>query len=74
MIASAANFGGTKIIEVFAFVSICMEFSCLYNYCSGTYLQGTEFSRGISRIDADEIRARKLKGVEIVHRDDLVIL
>ena len=37
-------------------------------------LQGTEFSRGISRFDADEIRARKLKGVEIVHRDDLVIL
>ena len=37
-------------------------------------LEGTEFSRGISRFDAEEIRARKLKGVEIVHRDDLVIL
>ena len=37
-------------------------------------INGTEFSRGISRFDADEIRARKLKGVEIVHRNDLVIL
>ena len=37
-------------------------------------LNGTEFSRGISRFDADEIRARKLKGIEIVHRNDLVIL
>jgi len=37
-------------------------------------LDGTEFSRGISRFDADEIRARKLKGIEIVHRNDLVIL
>jgi glutamate 5-kinase len=37
-------------------------------------INGTEFSRGISRFDADEIRARKLKGIEIVHRNDLVIL
>ena len=37
-------------------------------------LNGTEFSRGISRFDADKIRARKLKGIEIVHRNDLVIL
>lgn len=37
-------------------------------------LEGTEFSRGISQYNADEIRARKLKGVEIVHRNDLVIL
>jgi len=37
-------------------------------------LNGTEFSRGISRFDADEIRARTLKGIEIVHRNDLVIL
>ena len=37
-------------------------------------INGTEFSRGISRFDSDEIRARKLKGVEIVHRNDLVIL
>jgi len=37
-------------------------------------LEGTEFSRGISRYNSDEIRARKLKSVEIVHRNDLVIL
>ena len=37
-------------------------------------LNGTEFSRGISRFDADKIRARELKGIEIVHRNDLVIL
>ena len=37
-------------------------------------LNGTEFSRGISRFDAEEIRARTLKGIEIVHRNDLVIL
>ena len=37
-------------------------------------LNGTEFSRGISRFDADEIRTRTLKGIEIVHRNDLVIL
>ncbi|HIM68136.1 MAG TPA: glutamate 5-kinase [Verrucomicrobia bacterium] len=37
-------------------------------------INGTEFSRGISRFDAAEIRARELKGIEIVHRNDLVIL
>ena len=37
-------------------------------------LEGTEFSRGISRYNSDEIRARKLKSVEIVHRNALVIL
>jgi glutamate 5-kinase len=37
-------------------------------------INGTEFSRGITRFDADEIRARKLKGIEIIHRNDLVIL
>ena len=37
-------------------------------------INGTEFSRGISRFDADKIRARELKGIEIVHRNDLVIL
>ena len=37
-------------------------------------INGTEFARAISRFDADEIRARKLKGIEIVHRNDLVIL
>ena len=37
-------------------------------------INGTEFARGISRFDAEEIRARTLKGIEIVHRNDLVIL
>ena len=37
-------------------------------------INGTEFSRGISRFDADKIRSRELKGIEIVHRNDLVIL
>ena len=37
-------------------------------------LEGTEFSRGITQYHADEIRARKLKSVEVVHRNDLVIL
>ena len=37
-------------------------------------INGTEFSRGISRFDAYEIRARELKGIEIVHRNDLVVL
>jgi glutamate 5-kinase len=37
-------------------------------------LNGTEFARGIARFSAEEIRARKLSRVELVHRDDLVIL
>jgi len=37
-------------------------------------LDGTEFARGISAFDAGEIRERQLKRVEIVHRDNLVIL
>jgi glutamate 5-kinase len=37
-------------------------------------LNGTEFARGIAKFGADEIRARKLVRVELVHRDDLVIL
>ncbi len=37
-------------------------------------LDGTEFARGIAKFSADEIRARKLVRVELVHRDDLVIL
>src|SRR6266700_419988 len=37
-------------------------------------LDGTEFARGISDFSADEICARQLKRVEIVHRDNLVIL
>jgi glutamate 5-kinase len=37
-------------------------------------LDGTEFARGIAGFEAEAIRARTLKGVEIVHRDNLVIL
>lgn len=37
-------------------------------------LDGTEFARGIARFNADEIRGKKLARVELVHRDDLVIL
>ena len=37
-------------------------------------LDGTEFARGIAKFGGDEVRARKLARVEIVHRDDLVIL
>jgi glutamate 5-kinase len=37
-------------------------------------LDGTEFARGICRHDAATVRARELAGVELVHRDDLVIL
>ena len=37
-------------------------------------LDGTEFARGIAKFDADEIRGKKLSRVELVHRDDLVIL
>lgn len=37
-------------------------------------LNGTEFARGIAKYGAAEIRARKLVRVELVHRDDLVIL
>jgi glutamate 5-kinase len=37
-------------------------------------LDGTEFARGLAKFGADEVRARTLKRVELVHRDDLVIL
>jgi glutamate 5-kinase len=37
-------------------------------------LDGTEFARGIAKFNAEEIRSRKLTRVELVHRDDLVIL
>jgi glutamate 5-kinase len=37
-------------------------------------LNGTEFARGIARFGAGEVRGRKLARVELVHRDDLVIL
>jgi glutamate 5-kinase len=35
---------------------------------------GTEFARGIADYDADEIRDNALKRVEVIHRDNLVIL
>ena len=37
-------------------------------------LDGTEFARGIARFSDAAIQARQLKRVEVVHRDDLVIL
>ena len=37
-------------------------------------LDGTEFARGIAGFASDEIKARKLQRVEVVHRDNLVIL
>jgi glutamate 5-kinase len=37
-------------------------------------LDGTEFARGIAKFAAAEIREKKLARVEVVHRDDLVIL
>jgi glutamate 5-kinase len=37
-------------------------------------LDGTEFARGIARFGAAEIREKKPARVELVHRDDLVIL
>jgi glutamate 5-kinase len=37
-------------------------------------LNGTEFARGIAKFGAEEIRGKKLARVELVHRDDLVIL
>jgi glutamate 5-kinase len=37
-------------------------------------LDGTEFARGIAAFGAAEVRARNLHRVEVVHRDNLVIL
>ena len=37
-------------------------------------LNGTEFARGIAKFSAEEVSSRKLARVELVHRDDLVIL
>jgi glutamate 5-kinase len=37
-------------------------------------LDGTEFARGIAKFGTAEVRGRKLARVEVVHRDDLVIL
>jgi glutamate 5-kinase len=37
-------------------------------------LDGTEFARGIAGFPSEEINSRQLKRVEVVHRDNLVIL
>jgi glutamate 5-kinase len=37
-------------------------------------LDGTEFARGIAKFSAADVRGKSLVRVEIVHRDDLVIL
>jgi glutamate 5-kinase len=37
-------------------------------------LDGTEFARGIAAFASTEIKARKLQRVEVVHRDNLVVL
>jgi glutamate 5-kinase len=37
-------------------------------------LEGTEFARGIAAFSSARINARDLKRVEVVHRDNLVIL
>ena len=37
-------------------------------------MDGTEFARGIAAFGAAEVKARKLQRVEVVHRDNLVIL
>ncbi|HXT12242.1 MAG TPA: glutamate 5-kinase [Candidatus Angelobacter sp.] len=52
--------------------------------CEGTFaaedvvricdLDGTEFARGITAFGSDEIKTRQLQRVEVVHRDNLVIL
>lgn len=37
-------------------------------------LDGTEFARGIADFNSNEIKARRLQRVEVVHRDNLVVL
>jgi glutamate 5-kinase len=37
-------------------------------------LEGTEFARGLAQYGAAQVRARQLQRVEVVHRDNLVIL
>ena len=37
-------------------------------------LDGTEFARGLAKFSGEEIRGKQLARVELVHRDDLVIL
>jgi glutamate 5-kinase len=52
---------------------------CEGNFAAGEVvricdLDGTEFARGIAKFSGEEIRGKKLARVELVHRDDLVIL
>ena len=52
---------------------------CEGNFAAGDVvricdLDGTEFARGIAKFNAEEIRSRTLARVELVHRDDLVVL
>lgn len=37
-------------------------------------LDGMEFARGIAAFEASQIKARQLKRVEVIHRDNLVVL
>ncbi len=37
-------------------------------------LDGTEFARGIADFSSNDIKARRLQRVEVVHRDNLVVL
>jgi glutamate 5-kinase len=37
-------------------------------------LDGTEFARGITRFSSEQVNSREFKRVEVVHRDDLVVL
>jgi glutamate 5-kinase len=53
--------------------------SCEGDFAAGDVIRlcdadGVEFARGIASFSAEEIRGQKLSRVELVHRDDLVIL
>jgi glutamate 5-kinase len=53
--------------------------SCEGEFAAGDVIRlcdadGMEFARGIAKFSAGEIRGQKLSRVELVHRDDLVIL
>jgi glutamate 5-kinase len=37
-------------------------------------MDGTEFARGLAKCSAEDLRSRRLQRVEVVHRDNLVIL
>jgi len=52
---------------------------CEGNFAAGEVVRicdqdGPEFARGIAGFDAAQIKARKLQRIEVVHRDNLVIL